>query len=66
MALDPAALMVAVLDSNTFVPWESNFDGLNPDHDFGNTLESANAKTEQRSILFFSSMMLHSCKVSQQ
>jgi hypothetical protein len=47
------ALMVAVLDSNTFVPWESNFDGLNPDHDFGNTLESANARNRTEKYFIF-------------
>ncbi|MFN0032307.1 MAG: C25 family cysteine peptidase [Flavobacteriales bacterium] len=45
------SLMVAVIDSSTFAPWESNYNGLNPQHDYGNTLVSANAR--QRTERYF-------------
>lgn len=45
------ALMVAVLDSATFIPWESNYNGENPGYDFGNTMISANAR--QRAERYF-------------
>lgn len=47
------ALMVAVMDSATFIPWESNFNGSNPDHDFGNTLASANARNRPERYFIF-------------
>ncbi|MBX7051119.1 MAG: hypothetical protein K1X54_03695 [Flavobacteriales bacterium] len=47
------ALMVAVLDSSTFTPWASNYNGLNPNHDFGNTLESANARGRAERYFIF-------------
>jgi hypothetical protein len=47
------ALMVAVLDSSTFTPWASNYNGLNPDHDFGNTLASANARSRPERYFIF-------------
>ena len=50
---DTPALMVAVLDSSTFIPWESNFNGLNPTHDFGNTLASANARNRAEKYFIF-------------
>jgi hypothetical protein len=50
---DVPALMVAVLDANTFVPWESNYNGSNPDHEFGNTLASANARGRPERYFIF-------------
>ncbi len=47
------ALMVAVMDSSTFIPWESNFNGQNPMHDFGNTLASANARNRAEKYFIF-------------
>lgn len=47
------ALMVAVLDGNTFVPWQSNYNGSNPDHEFGNTLASANARGRPERYFIF-------------
>ena len=47
------ALMVAVLDSSTFTPWASNYNGLNPEHDFGNTLASANARGRAERYFIF-------------
>ncbi len=50
---DSPALMVAVLDSSTFIPWESNYDGQNPQHDYGNTLASANARNRTEKYFIF-------------
>jgi hypothetical protein len=50
---DMPALMVAVLDGNTFVPWESNYNGSHPDHEFGNTLASANARGRPERYFIF-------------
>jgi hypothetical protein len=47
------ALMVAVLDSATFVPWESNYNGENPGNDFGNTMISANARARAERYFIF-------------
>jgi hypothetical protein len=47
------ALMVAVLDSATFVPWESNYNGENPDYTFGNTMISANARARAERYFIF-------------
>jgi hypothetical protein len=47
------ALMVAVIDSTTFLPWESNYNGSNPDHDFGNTLASANLRGRTERYFIF-------------
>ena len=47
------ALMVAVLDSATFVPWESNFNGSNPNHDFGNSMASATARNRSERYFIF-------------
>ncbi len=47
------ALMVAVLDSATLQPWKSNYAGLAPDFDFGNTLASANARSRQEKYFIF-------------
>lgn len=47
------ALMVAVLDSATFIPWESNFNGENPQHVYGNTLISANARARAERYFIF-------------
>ncbi len=49
----PSALMVAVIDSSTFLPWESNYNGLHPNHDFGNTLASANARGRAERYFIF-------------
>lgn len=47
------AIMVAVLDSATLYPWLSNYNGLSPEHDFGNTLVSANARGRQEKYFIF-------------
>lgn len=47
------ALMVAVLDSATFIPWESNYNGENPGNDFGNTMISANARARSERYFIF-------------
>lgn len=49
----PSALMVAVIDSTTFLPWESNYNGSNPEYDFGNTLASANARGRTERYFIF-------------
>jgi hypothetical protein len=47
------AIMVAVLDSATLYPWLSNYNGLSPEHEFGNTLISANARGRQEKYFIF-------------
>jgi hypothetical protein len=47
------ALMVAVLDSATFIPWECNYNGENPGFNFGNTLISANARARAERYFIF-------------
>ncbi|MFM9986368.1 MAG: C25 family cysteine peptidase [Flavobacteriales bacterium] len=49
----PSALMVAVIDSTTFMPWESNYNGSNPEHDYGNTLASANSRGRTERYFIF-------------
>ncbi len=49
----PSALMVAVIDSSNFLPWESNYNGLNPTHEYGNTLVSANARGRAERYFIF-------------
>ena len=47
------AIMVAVMDSATLLPWESNYNGTNPDHDFGNSMLSANARHRPEKYFIF-------------
>ncbi len=49
----PSALMVAVIDSSSFIPWESNYNGLNPQHEYGNTLASSNARGRAERYFIF-------------
>lgn len=47
------ALMVAVLDSATFIPWETNFNGANPQNNFGNTMASSIARNRTERYFIF-------------
>lgn len=49
----PSALMVAVIDSASFIPWESNYNGSNPEHEYGNTLASANSRGRAERYFIF-------------
>ena len=47
------ALMVAVIDSATLEPWESNYNGENPDYDFDNLINCANSRGRAERYFIF-------------
>lgn len=47
------ALMVAVIDSASLEPWESNYNDENPDYDFGNLLSCANDRGRAERYFIF-------------
>jgi hypothetical protein len=46
-------IMVAVMDSVSLIPWESNFNGTNPENEFGNSMVSANARNRPEKYFIF-------------
>jgi hypothetical protein len=48
-----AALHVAVIDSTTLAPWESNYAGQFPDNDFGNLMSCAEARARPERYFIF-------------
>lgn len=46
-------LLVAVMDSVTLLPWQSNFNGSHPGNDFGNSMISANARSRPEKYFIF-------------
>lgn len=49
-------LHVAVIDPVTFEPWGTNYNGANPDHDFGNTLCRGRV---ERFFIFYQDNLAH-------
>jgi len=47
------AVVVAVMDSTTLQPWESNFNGSHPGNDFGNSMVGANARNRSEKYFIF-------------
>lgn len=47
------AFHVAVLDSVTLLPWETNYAGANPDYDFGNYMACSNARARPERYFIF-------------
>jgi len=47
------AIHVAVLDSLTFRPWETNYNGLHPQWDFGNLLSCTNSRQRPEKYFIF-------------
>lgn len=47
------ALMVAVIDSATLEPWESNYNDENPEYDFGNLMSCANSRGRAERYFIF-------------
>ncbi|MGB1032100.1 MAG: hypothetical protein ACPGWM_05775, partial [Flavobacteriales bacterium] len=50
---NPPAIHVAVIDSASFAPWETNFNGLNPQNDFGNEMACTNARERPEKYFIF-------------
>jgi hypothetical protein len=48
-----AALHVAVIDPNTLAPWESNYNDLYPQNDFGNLMSCANGRERPEKYFIF-------------
>lgn len=47
------ALMVAVIDSVSLVPWESNYNNTNPQHDYGNEMSCAEGRERPERYFIF-------------
>ncbi|MBL7942555.1 MAG: hypothetical protein JNM00_07300, partial [Flavobacteriales bacterium] len=47
------ALMVAVIDSVSLFPWESNYNNTNPDHDYGNEMSCAEGRQRPERYFIF-------------
>ncbi len=47
------ALHVAVIDPLTLAPWESNYEGLHPQNDFGNNMGCANGRGRPEKYFIF-------------
>jgi len=47
------ALMVAVIDSVSLQPWETNFDGANPQNDFGNQMACSYSRNRTEKYFIF-------------
>ncbi|NQX92755.1 MAG: hypothetical protein HRT74_11650, partial [Flavobacteriales bacterium] len=47
------AIHVAVLDSATFAPWETNYNGLHPENDFGNLMDCSNSRNRTEKYFIF-------------
>jgi hypothetical protein len=47
------ALHVAVIDSVTLEPWETNFAGLNPENEFGNLMACSNSRNRPEKYFIF-------------
>jgi hypothetical protein len=46
-------IMVAVMDSISLAPWESNYNGTNPENEFGNSMVSSNARNRPERYFIF-------------